>query len=272
MNHRLVVPLCLLVASCLVGCSSSGGGNAFPSSPVWGETKSGVQARLSLKRTSFSVNAPIEAVLDIKVDPKTFPDKINLALTAIHYRSVGAGAYAGSMFLGSETLLDAVTNDQGEVTHTCKMDLAKAYSFIPRINTAYEVSVGYTVGYDGSKAIWANSQPVTMEVHVPGSEVLNYYLSELTSARPREIARQMGDHAVPYPVDELVRIGNPALLALEERCRRESRKEIVEKLVFPIRYFSGDGIAVLRRLSQDAKGALEVEVARELNRWGQEKK
>jgi len=198
------------------------------------------------------------------MDQKAFPDKMNLDRTGIDYRPEGVDAYCGSMFLGPEVNVSTVQDRQGEVVYRCSLDLSKCYLFVPRINTRYEVSVGYCVGYKGCEGVWANSRPVTLEVRMPENEILNYYLSELTADRARERSRQAGDFAIRYPVDELLKIGEPALRELEERCQAATDRETIRRLVMPIRLFD-KGIEVLRRLSQNAKGDVKAEVDRELN-------
>jgi len=148
--------------------------------------------------------------------------------------------------------------------------LGKAYGYAPPINRTFYVTVGYHVGYTGSKAVHAESRPVAIVVHVPQQAVLDYYVGELLAKRPREVRRQEGAEGAAwqnYPCDELVRIGKPAITRLEWISTTAIDKERLSDLTLALRAFGDDGIAALRRLQSMAEGNLRDAVARELRYW-----
>ena len=238
----------------------------------WGEPVRGMQTRLTFAKTAFAVDEPLLATVQVRVvDPesKYAPD------VAVYKTSLGSQGDLPRSGLGAtyrgegDTFVEAV-DDDGHATYTCTLDLGKAYGYAPPINRTFYVTVGYHVGYTGSKAVHAESRPVAIVVHVPQQAVLDYYVGELLAKRPREVRRQEGAEGAAwqnYPCDELVRIGKPAITRLEWISTTAIDKERLSDLTLALRAFGDDGIAALRRLQSMAEGNLRDAVARELRYW-----
>lgn len=218
MRASLTVAACAIILLAWPGLPRAVGEGAAATPGDWGEEVEGVRTRVILKKSAFGPNEPILAVLEIKVTDewRMWPRAPSLRSVGLDYRAGDSKAGGGAMYRGKrEKLVRARGNGN---TYRATLDLGEAFGLVPRINMEYEVSLGYCVGYRGTKPIWADSCPTTINVEVLQEEVVGYYISELFAERPRELRRRTRCCS-RYPGDELVELGKPAVLALASLCR-----------------------------------------------------
>jgi HEAT repeat protein len=177
------------------------------------------------------------------------------------------------MYLGPEAPPVKVKDvGVGEVFYSTELDLQKALGFVPRINTTYEVALEYLIrGGDGTRGTRVKSAPVTMRVSVPEDKVVDYYISELLAERPREIARRYGDNICPYPIDELVKLGRPAVVKLEALLRESAEPGVRERVVGALGYFGAEAelaIPAMREALKDERGYVRTQTLSALCRLG----